>query len=96
MLLAGLMCLFVLLLNETIRTVRQVRMILTVYILSWAAGSIMPGAPGGIGVREAVITYLTRNHPLQEAILLAMVLHRVSTVLGDIFGYLWAKSGLLL
>lgn len=50
----------------------------------------------GIGVREVVITYLTRNDPIQEAVLLAMVVHRISTVLGDLFGYLWAKCGLLL
>ena len=96
LLLAGLMCLFVWMLNDTAPAAWQVRKIMNVYILSWAAGFVIPGAPGGIGVREVVITYLTRNDPIQEAVLLAMVVHRISTVLGDLFGYLWAKCGLLL
>ena len=96
LLLACLMCLFVWMLNDTAPAAWQVRKIMNVYILSWAAGFVIPGAPGGIGVREVVITYLTRNDPIQEAVLLAMVVHRISTVLGDLFGYLWAKYGLLL
>lgn len=91
LLLAGMMCLFVGIIYGSALTVGQARTIMSVYILSWAAGFVMPGAPGGIGVREFVITYLTRNHPMQEAVLLAMVVHRVSTILGDIFGYLWAS-----
>ena len=96
LLLACLMCLFVWMLNDTAPAAWQVRKIMNVYILSWAAGFVIPGAPGGIGVREVVIAYLTRNGPIQEAVLLAMVVHRISTVLGDLFGYLWAKCGFLL
>ena len=95
-LLAVLMCLLVGLLNGTAPTLPQARMIMSVYVLSWAAGFVIPGAPGGIGVRELVITYLSRNHPIQEVMLLAMVVHRICTVFGDIFAYLYAKSGLLL
>lgn len=90
-LLADLMCVLVWILKDQMLTGQEVWMVMDIYVLAWTAGFAVPGAPGGIGVREFVITLLTRNHILQEYILLAMIIHRIITVLGDAFGYLWAK-----
>jgi hypothetical protein len=51
--------------------------------LSWAGGFLVPGAPGGIGVREAVTLYLLApSLGTQQAATFALVF-RVVTVVGD-------------
>ena len=57
-------------------------------ILAWLVGYATPGAPGGIGVREAVMVVglQTAMGPAAAAagpLVLAVVLHRVVTTLGD-------------
>lgn len=37
------------------------------------------------------LLYLTRNQSIQESVLLAMIVHRITTVFGDVWGYVWAK-----
>ena len=91
LLLACLMCVLTGIITETWLTPEQIRGIVNAYVLSWAAGFLMPGAPGGIGVREFVLMYLTRNQSIQESVLLAMIVHRITTVFGDVWGYVWAK-----
>lgn len=91
-LLAGLMCVLVWVLEGQMLAGQDVWMVMDIYVLAWVVGFAVPGAPGGMGVREFVITYLTRNHRLQEYILLAMIVHRMITVMGDVFGYLWAQK----
>lgn len=89
--LSVLMCVIVCLLSEQSLTINETGKIMTAYILAWMAGFVIPGAPGGLGVREFVVIYLMRKSRMQESILLAMVLHRMITVLGDILGYVWGK-----
>lgn len=57
------------------------------YIIAWVLGFVVPGAPGGIGVRELALTLLLT--PLTGAQLVAAlsVLHRLITVLGDFTAY---------
>ncbi|MEM1411530.1 MAG: hypothetical protein AAGH19_04155 [Pseudomonadota bacterium] len=55
-----------------------------VFAISWMAGFLTPGAPSGIGVREAVIvTLLDGVFPPAQALLMALVFRGV-TVLGDL------------
>lgn len=65
-------------------------MIMGSYLLSWMIGFIMPGAPGGIGVREAALTILLS--PFEriqiDKILLAIVIYRFVNIIGDILGLL--------
>lgn len=91
-LLAGLMCVLVWVLEGQMLSDQEVRTIMDIYVLAWVTGFVVPGAPGGMGVREFVITYLTRNDRLQEYIMLAMIVHRMITVMGDVFGYLLAQK----
>ena len=54
------------------------------YSISWVMGFITPGAPGGVGVREALLIIILSPYMLETyALTLALVL-RVITVLGDI------------
>lgn len=65
--------------------------VIWIYALSWAAGTLTPGAPGGLGVREAVLTLGLEGSLGVEAAALALTL-RLVTVLGDLvaFGFGWA------
>ncbi|TPJ96565.1 hypothetical protein FJ489_13760 [Mesorhizobium sp. B2-5-12] len=55
------------------------------YVLAWLAGLVTPGAPAGIGVREAVLLFLLGGLSSGPVILLAVVIGRATTVLGDLF-----------
>lgn len=57
------------------------------YIISWVIGFIVPGAPGGIGVREFVLVFLLQNRVGQNTILTMAVIHRLITIIGDLFAY---------
>jgi|GWRWMinimDraft_15_1066023.scaffolds.fasta_scaffold00975_4 hypothetical protein len=55
------------------------------YVASWLAGYISPGAPGGIGVREAALVLLLGNTIGETEALLLGVALRVVTTFGDFF-----------
>ena len=63
------------------------------YFLSWIAGFIVPGSPGGIGVREATLTLLLGGVLGADNVLLAAVIYRVITTLGDFVSLLFAYVG---
>lgn len=54
------------------------------YVLAWLVGLVTPGAPAGIGVREAVLLFLLGGLGGGPVILLAVVIGRAITVLGDL------------
>ena len=54
-----------------------------VYAIAWVVGYITPGAPGGLGVREAIlVAALAPIHGAETAFALALVL-RLATVAAD-------------
>lgn len=53
------------------------------YVLAWLAGLVTPGAPAGVGVRELVLLFLLKGIVAEADLLLAVVLGRVVTVMGD-------------
>jgi uncharacterized membrane protein YbhN (UPF0104 family) len=63
------------------------------YIISWLIGLLTPGAPAGIGVREVVLTFLLGRIVPEADLLLAVVLSRVVTMLGDL-GFFAVTSAL--
>lgn len=70
----------------------QLMIILVVYIISWLVGFILPGAPGGMGVREAILTLLLKNIISQDIILVSVVIHRCLTIIADFMAFLLVKS----
>lgn len=62
---------------------------LGVVIVSWLAGFLTPGAPGGVGVREIAILFLLQGTVQPEDAVLAAGLYRIVTFGGDLlfFGY---------
>lgn len=62
------------------------------YVLAWLAGLVTPGAPAGVGVREAVLLLLLGGQFAQADLLVAVVLGRAVTASGDLLFYLHALS----
>jgi uncharacterized membrane protein YbhN (UPF0104 family) len=52
------------------------------YSISYAFGFMLPGAPGGLGVREALIVLLT-THMDQSSIVTAAIVQRLSSILAE-------------
>jgi uncharacterized membrane protein YbhN (UPF0104 family) len=57
--------------------------VLTVYAAAWVAGFVTPGAPAGLGVREAVITVSLSGYIGESGSLLAALIFRMITIGGD-------------
>jgi hypothetical protein len=67
------------------------------YVVAWLAGFLTPGAPAGIGVREAVLLFLFEQTADGPAILLAIIIARMITMAGDFlnFGCCYAYGSLV-
>lgn len=61
-----------------------------VYVVAWLVGLVTPGAPAGVGVREAVLLFALSDAVLPADLLLAVMLSRLVTVLGDSMFFLSA------
>jgi uncharacterized membrane protein YbhN (UPF0104 family) len=60
-------------------TLHYLLLTIAAYIISWVIGYIVP-VPGGLGVREAVLTFILGATPMT---IVAILLHRVASILGD-------------
>lgn len=65
-----------------------IRVITAAYIISWILGFAVPGAPGGIGVREMALTLLLSPVIGRDVTAALSVLHRIITIIGDFAAYL--------
>lgn len=62
------------------------------YVLAWLAGLATPGAPAGLGVREALLLFLLDKLVPAPELILAIILTRTITACGDLLFYLLAIS----
>lgn len=62
------------------------------YIIAWLVGLVTPGAPAGAGVRELVLLLLLKGIVQEADLLVAVVLGRIITVLGDVLFFIMAFS----
>lgn len=69
-------------------SISTVMIIISAYTISWVSGYIVPGAPGGIGVRESILLLLLGQQFSGEAALIAILLHRLTSIAGDIVAFL--------
>lgn len=58
------------------------------YTLAWLIGFLVPGAPAGIGIKEAVMMAVTQEMFHLELITLSMVVLRVLSILADLVAYM--------
>lgn len=72
-------------------SVDNIFLIISAYVIAFVIGFVIPGAPGGIGVREFVLSLIMAGSEYADAVLIAAIIHRFITVFGgDIMGYLFA------
>ena len=57
------------------------------YLLAWLVGFLTPGAPSGLGIREAIMLLFISGMVYESILLSAIVVHRVIAVVGDVFAY---------
>ena len=68
-----------------------VALAIPVAIFAWLVGFVTPGAPGGVAVREAMIVNLLGAAALSEDALIAALLFRVVTTVGDLLLYVFGN-----
>lgn len=61
--------------------------IIAVFSLAWVGGYIVPGAPGGMGVREAIMIIMLSPIYGESMIVLSSIILRAITVAGDTLAY---------
>lgn len=71
----------------------EVCLMMAAYSISWMLGFAVPGAPGGIGVREMALSMLLSPVMDGDVIAVLSVLHRMITVAGDFLAYLLRGRG---
>lgn len=70
-------------------SLEQAVLMIAAYMIAWVLGFVIPGAPGGIGVRELALTLLLAPVVGSSLIATLSVLHRLITVAGDFAAYLF-------
>lgn len=78
--------------NSFIFTFTQLLYIVATYTVAWLAGLVTPGAPAGIGIREVVILFFLKSLMVEADLLLAILLGRIVSVLGDMFYFLYSLN----
>ncbi|MBR0148161.1 MAG: hypothetical protein IJM23_03070 [Lachnospiraceae bacterium] len=63
-------------------------LIVSCYVIAWVIGFVVIGAPGGIGVREFVLTMTLGSAIGNELVVTLMVVHRLINIVGDFLAYL--------
>src|SRR5690606_37352746 len=61
---------------------------------SWILGFLAPGAPAGLGVREAVLSVWLGGTFSAPVVVAIIILLRIATTLGDLFSLLWGSVAL--
>lgn len=62
--------------------------IIGAYTIAWLAGLATPGAPAGIGIREAIALVLLGKWMEKDELLTAIVAGRMITIVGDLLFFL--------
>lgn len=61
------------------------------YVLAWLIGLLTPGAPAGVGVREAVLLHLLGHFLAPGDLVVAVVAGRIVTITGDLLFFFSAN-----
>lgn len=61
------------------------------FIVSWVGGYLVPGVPGGIGVREMLMTSLAPRGQ-EDAVLAAIVVFRAVSIFGDVLAFFVVRA----
>lgn len=68
-------------------SLHSIMIIISAYTISWVLGFVVPGAPGGIGIRESILLLILTQFYTNSIVLLAIILLRIISVLGDLIAF---------
>lgn len=71
-----------------IASLERFLLVVAAFNIAWLVGLVTPGAPAGIGVREALIVGSLGSFMTHETLLLAVLLSRLVSVFGDLMFWL--------
>ena len=61
--------------------------IMGAYLISWLAGFLTPGSPGGIGVREVAMSAIMAGQIGMDIIMPGIIIYRIVTTIGDFLAF---------
>ncbi|POU77313.1 hypothetical protein C3387_02060 [Leclercia sp. LSNIH6] len=73
-------------------TLVQVLPLIGAYVIAWLAGLVTPGSPAGVGIREFLLILMLKPFFAEIDIVVAVILSRMTTVVGDCVFYLYSLS----
>jgi len=76
--------------DESIVSISNLSALCGAYVIAWLLGLITPGAPAGLGIREMVLLFLLGSYVPHIDLLLAIVLGRIVTVIGDFLFFIFS------
>lgn len=76
--------------SEFVFEPKMVLLVLSAYVVAWLCGLVIPGAPAGMGIRELVLLFLLGPWLGSSDLLLAILLSRVVSLLGDLLFFVGA------
>jgi glycosyltransferase 2 family protein len=62
------------------------------FLVAWLLGFLTPGAPGGLGIKEATLVLLLSPTFGPEAAMASALIHRLVSVLGDLNAWLLSQA----
>lgn len=65
--------------------------VLGIYLIAWLVGFLVPGAPGGIGIKEYILVLLLGSFFPKDIILVSVILHRCLNVFSEIIAFVIMK-----
>jgi hypothetical protein len=71
-------------------TFREIMISFGTFIISWTLGFLVPGAPAGLGIREATILLLLSPVYGQESVMAASFIHRLIVTIVDVIIFISA------
>jgi hypothetical protein len=71
-------------------TFEMVPRIIGLFALSWMIGFVVPGAPGGLGIREAIFLMFMGDTLCETILISSVIIHRLACIFGDILAYVVA------
>ncbi len=83
----GLMLIYIMQMISDQNCFAYTKTICGAYGISWLAGYIIPGASGGIGIREALLVVLLRESMSISVITMAALILRLINILSDLMAY---------
>lgn len=78
--------------TNTVLSLSGVFTIVGVSVISWLTGFVVPGAPGGLGVRESMIVLLLSSEYGPENALTSALILRLVTLLGEVATFFFAVA----